>query len=199
MIVSMSSETPASGSAETKDRILEVALEVLGKTPSAGMGEVAAAAGVVRRTVYGYFPTRSDLVLGLTRRAARDMEAVLAHSIEAAKDADAVWADFIIRLWPLVNRYRVLVSLRRGDLGHEIHAALVPVDEALAAVVRQGQDSGAFTRHLPADVLSQVAWATVFNIADSSTTREELGAPEAAMTSLLILGVPESRARALLG
>jgi len=33
------------------------------------MGDVAAAAGVVRRTVYGHFPTRSDLIRSLTQQA----------------------------------------------------------------------------------------------------------------------------------
>jgi AcrR family transcriptional regulator len=36
---------------ETRDRILDVALDVLGENPDAGMGDIAFAAGVVRRTV----------------------------------------------------------------------------------------------------------------------------------------------------
>jgi hypothetical protein len=35
---------------DTRNRILDVALEVLGDNPDAGMGDIAAAAGVVRRT-----------------------------------------------------------------------------------------------------------------------------------------------------
>jgi len=54
---------------DTRNRILDVALEVLGQNPDAGMGEIASAAGVVRRTVYGYFPTRTDLVRALAQHA----------------------------------------------------------------------------------------------------------------------------------
>jgi len=53
---------------DTRKRILDVAVEVLGQNPDAGMGDVAAAAGVVRRTVYGHFPTRSDLIRSLRNR-----------------------------------------------------------------------------------------------------------------------------------
>ena len=182
---------------DTKERILDVAIEVLGTSPDAGMGDVAAAAGVVRRTVYGYFPTRSDLVLALTERAVKEITAVLADDAAVDEAADAAWAGFISRLWPLVHRYRVLVVLRRGEFGEDIHALLRPVDTALADLVQRGQDSGAFGRHLPADVLSQVAWSAVFTIAGNDLSQETLGVTAPTITSLLMLGVPEPRARAL--
>ncbi|WP_204911558.1 TetR family transcriptional regulator [Microlunatus spumicola] len=181
----------------TRERILDVATEVLGRSPDVGMGEVATAAGVVRRTVYGHFPTRSDLVLALTRRAVDEMAAVLAEEAVVDKAADEAWADFVARLWPLVHRYRVLVVLRRGELGEDIHALLGPVETALAELVARGQESGAFGRHLPAAVLSQVAWSVVFAVADGDLSGAPLGAPAVTTTSLLLLGVPEARARAL--
>ncbi|MCS5717771.1 TetR/AcrR family transcriptional regulator [Herbiconiux sp. CPCC 205763] len=189
--------TRGRGVLDTKERILDVAIDVLGKSPDAGMGEVAAAAGVVRRTVYGYFPSRADLVLALTKRAVTELATILADDTSVDEAADAVWADFIARLWPLVHRYRVLVVLRRGEFGEDIHALLAPVEKTLADLVERGQSSGAFGRHLPADVLSQVAWSAVFAIVDSDLTRGTLGVAAPTMTSLLLLGVPEPRARAL--
>src|SRR5471032_2668878 len=62
---------------DTRNRILDVALEVLGQNLDAGMGEIASAAGVVRRTVYGHFPTRADLVQTLAQRAVNEVTAVL--------------------------------------------------------------------------------------------------------------------------
>lgn len=160
------------------------------------MGEVASAAGVVRRTVYGYFPSRSDLVLALAQRAVSEIEAVLAEEAPANKAADVAWADFVARLWPLVHRYRVLVVLRRGEFGEHIHALLGQVERALADLVGRGQDAGVFGRHLPAGVLSQTAWSAVFTIADD-LSRTELDASPVTLTTLLLLGVPESRAKAL--
>jgi AcrR family transcriptional regulator len=184
---------------DTRDRILDVALEVLGQNPDAGMADIASAAGVVRRTVYGHFPTRTDLMRTLTQRAVDEIAAVLTEVNDPERAADAVWVDFIAHLWPLTRRYRVLLALRRGEHGKEIHALLGPVDKVLADLVQRGQDREAFGRHLPAAILSQLAYATVFAIADNGLSDGTLGARAATITSLLILGVPEARANALVG
>jgi AcrR family transcriptional regulator len=184
---------------ETRDRILDVALDVLGENPDAGMGDIASAADVVRRTVYGYFPSRLDLVRTLTERAVAEMTAVLAEASAAGAAADATWAGFVARVWPVAHRYRVLLALRRGEYGEAIHGLLGPVDELLAGLVKRGQDSGVFARHLPAATLSQVAYGVVFAIADSGRSDAALGARAATITSLLLLGVPEARAIALAG
>jgi AcrR family transcriptional regulator len=184
---------------ETRDRILDVALDVLGENPDAGMGDIAAAAGVVRRTVYGHFPSRLDLVRTLTERAVTEVTAVLTEVSASGAEADAAWAGFIARVWPVAHRYRVLLALRRGEYGEAIHALLGPVDELLADLVERGQDSDLFAQHLPAGILSQAAYGVVFAIADSDPPDGTLGARAATITSLLMLGVPETRAIALAG
>jgi AcrR family transcriptional regulator len=182
---------------ETRDRILGVALDVLGENPDAGMGDIASAAGVVRRTVYGHFPSRLDLVRTLTERAVTEMTAVLTEVIASNPEADAAWAGFVARLWPVAHRYRVLLALRRGEYGEAIHGLLGPVDELLAGLVQRGQDSGVFAQHLPAGILSQVAYGVVFTIAGSQLSDGALGVRAATITSLLMLGVPQPRATAL--
>ena len=184
---------------ETRDRILDVALEVLGKNPDAGMGDIAAAAGVVRRTVYLHFPSRLDLIRTLTERAVAEMTAILADVNASGAEADAAWAGFIARVWPVAHRYRVLLALRRGEYGEAIHGLLGPVDELLADLVKRGQDSDVFAQHLPAGILSQIAYGAVFAIADNDLPNGTLGVPAATITSLLMLGVPETRAIALAG
>jgi AcrR family transcriptional regulator len=184
---------------DTRNRILDVALEVLGQNPDAGMGDIASAAGVVRRTVYGHFPTRADVVRTLTQQAVNEIAAVLTEVNASKRSAEAVWVDFIAGLWPLTYRYRVLLALRRGEYGEEIHSLLGPIDQILAALVQRGQDTKVFGRHLPADILSQLAYAAVFAIADNDRSTGTLGVPAATITSLLILGVPEPRAQALVG
>lgn len=189
---------------ETRERILDVALDVLGGDPEAGMGEIATAAGVVRRTIYGHFPSRLELIRTLTERAVAEMAAVLAEIGAACAAADEAWVEFITRVWPVAHRYRVLLALRRGEYGEAIHALLGPVDELLAELVKRGQDGGVFARHLPAGILSQVAYNVVFAIADSDFADGDLadgtrGARAATITSLLMLGVPEPRAVALAG
>jgi AcrR family transcriptional regulator len=184
---------------ETRDRILDVALDVLGEDPDAGMGDIAAAAGVVRRTVYGHFPSRLDLVRTLTERAVTEMTAVLTEVDAAGVAADAAWVEFVARVWPVAHRYRVLLALRRGEYGEAIHGLLGPLDELLADLVQRGQDSDVFAQHLPAGMLSQLAYGAVFAIADSDRSDGPVDSRAATITSLLMLGVPETRALALLG
>lgn len=183
---------------DTRNRILDVALEVLGQNPDAGMSEVASAAGVVRRTVYGHFPARADLVRSLAQRAVDEITVVLADVDATGAPADVVWIDFIDRLWPVTRRYRVLLALRRGEFGDEIHVILALVDTKLADLVQRGQDAQVFARHLPAGLLSQIALTTVFTIADNALSNRTLDMRAATMTSLLMLGVPAARANDIL-
>ena len=182
---------------ETRNRILDVARDILGQHPDAGMGDIATAAGVVRRTVYGYFPARSDLVRTLAERAVEEITDVLKEIDADDAPVDAAWSLFVARLWPLAHRYRVLLALRRGEQGDEIHALLGSVDRTLADLVQRGQDAGTFGRHLPAMVLGQIAYATVFTIADRHRAEGALDVGAATITSLLVLGTSASRAHEL--
>ena len=199
MVIVPTDSARARAMAATRDRILDVALELLGENPEAGMGDIASVAGVVRRTVYLHFPSRLDLIRTLTERAVTEITAVLTEVNASGAAADATWVEFIARVWPVAHRYRVLVALRRGEYGEAIHGLLGPVDELLAGLVQRGQDSGVFARHLPAATLSQLAYGVVFAIADRDLSNEAGGARAATITSLLMLGVPEARAIALVG
>ncbi|MGW4528843.1 TetR/AcrR family transcriptional regulator [Amycolatopsis sp. NPDC004378] len=159
------------------------------------MGDIASAAGVVRRTVYGHFPPRLELIRTLTERAVTEMTGVLTEVNASGVEADVTWVGFIARLWPVAHRYRVLLALRRGEYGEAIHGLLGPVDELLADLVKRGQDSDVFAQHLPAGLLSQV----VFAIADSDLPNGPLGVRAATIRSLLMLGVPEAQAITLVG
>lgn len=183
---------------QTRDHILTAARQVLGRNPDAGMAEIASAAGVVRRTVYGHFPSRGDLVATLASQAAGEMVAALDQAMASWPDSpERAWAKFVARLWPLTSRYRVLVALRRGPYGERIHALLQHVDHRLTDLVEQGQAAGVFGQHLPAATLSQLAFTAVFSIAAAELPEPTVSAQAAAITSLIILGVPQARAESL--
>jgi len=194
----MATETARTRATEaTRARILDVARELLGRRPEASMGDIAAAVGVVRRTVYGHFPARDDLVRTLAEAAVDEMTTVLERVDQPGTPADEVWARFLVELWPLAHRYRVLLALRRGEYGEDIHAVLRSVDAALATLVRRGQDDGVFGTHLPPEALARLSSATVFAIADDGSDDPSLDVEAASITSLFMLGVATERAMEL--
>ena len=59
-------------------KIVEAATSVLADNKSAGMAEVAAAAGVARATLYRHFPSREELVATIRMQAFDEFEATIA-------------------------------------------------------------------------------------------------------------------------
>ncbi|MEU1405638.1 TetR/AcrR family transcriptional regulator [Streptomyces sp. NPDC005728] len=95
----------------TRARILEAARQELGRDPDSSLGDIAEAAGVVRRTVYGHFNGRAALVEGLVEDAAQALRQALA--VRGAPESDVVTelVRFVLAVWPVGDRYRMLLRL----------------------------------------------------------------------------------------
>ncbi|MGX1560731.1 TetR/AcrR family transcriptional regulator [Streptomyces sp. NPDC055506] len=133
----------------TRARILEAARRELGRDPDSSLTEIAEAAGVVRRTVYGHFAGRSALVEGLATEAADALREALAA---AAPDPDAVIAltRFVRALWPVGDRYRILLRLGPQNLETaRVDEILAPARDMATAIIEQGQRQGAFRTGIP--------------------------------------------------
>ncbi|MCK0090888.1 TetR/AcrR family transcriptional regulator [Rhodococcus sp. HNM0563] len=135
-----------------RSRILDAAMRCFAANSDASMDDVAKAAGVVRRTVYAHFPNRDALVEGLADEAGT----ALAASVEQPEpeDADVALAVGVLRLSPVGDRYRVLLSFARKEVGEERIAELIaPVRTHTCGVVERGRAAGVFSAYLPTVVL----------------------------------------------
>ncbi|MFD8299252.1 TetR/AcrR family transcriptional regulator [Streptomyces bauhiniae] len=182
-------------------RILDVALAELLRDPDASMDQIARAAGVVRRTVYGHFPSREALIGTLVDEAVQVLtDADLGARDDGAGPADAV-ARSVLAVWKIADRYRLLIALAQRTVTVQgIRDRLAPLREEKAQVLQRGLDEGVFSSPLPAAALAFVHEQLLFAVMES--VNEGLLPPEeaghaAAVTALTAAGVPSDTAREL--
>lgn len=96
--------------------ILDVALTELLRDPDASMDQIARAAGVVRRTVYGHFPSREALIGTLVDGAVEAVAAAHAAGREGAEDLAQAVAGSVLAVWEVADRYRILVALAQRSV-----------------------------------------------------------------------------------
>lgn len=191
-----------SGRADTnRRRILDVALAELLRDPDASMDQIARAAGVVRRTVYGHFPSREALVAALVDDAVAAVEAAQTEGRAGVTDPAEAVARSLLAVWEVADRYRLLVALAQRAVTVEgIRARLKPVRNSCADLLQQGLESGEFASPLPPPALAYVHEQVLFGLLeavnDGLIPAEEAGR-SAAVTVLTAAGVPASRATEL--
>ncbi|MFJ7075426.1 TetR/AcrR family transcriptional regulator [Streptomyces sp. NPDC098781] len=151
----------------TRARILDAALRELGRNPDTSLGDIAAAAGVARRTLYTHFEGRAALVRGLAEEAVEAIRQAVAVARTAAPDTGIgsgsgsgsdparALARFVLTLWPVGDAYRTLIGLAHQDLGHEqVSELLAPARETVAGILADGQRQGVFHTVVPPGPLS---------------------------------------------
>ncbi|MFF5028653.1 TetR/AcrR family transcriptional regulator [Streptomyces collinus] len=182
-------------------RILDVALAELLRDPDASMDQIARAAGVVRRTVYGHFPSREALISTLVDGAVEALTEADAGSRAGVADPAEAVARSVLAIWAIADRYRLLVALAQRTVTVQgIRDRLAPLRENKIQVLRRGLDEGVFTSPLPAPALAyvheQLLFAVMEAVNDGLVTAEEAGR-SATVTVLTSAGVPAATATRL--
>ncbi|MFJ8594185.1 TetR/AcrR family transcriptional regulator [Streptomyces sp. NPDC093598] len=179
-------------------RILDVALAELLRDPDASMDQIARAAGVVRRTVYGHFPSREALISTLVDEAVEALSSAHAAGREGVRDPAEAVARSVLAVWELADRYRLLIALAQRTVTMQgIRERLAPVREAAAGMLQRGLDRGVFSSPLPAPALAyvqeQMLVALMEAVNDGLVAAQEAGRC-ATVTILTAAGVPASEA-----
>ncbi|GGV84040.1 hypothetical protein GCM10010228_61000 [Streptomyces massasporeus] len=182
-------------------RILDVALAELLRDPDASMDQIARAAGVVRRTVYGHFPSREALISTLVDEAVEALSAAHAAGREDVRDPAEAVARSVLAVWAIADRYRLLVALAQRTVTMQgIRERLAPVRQASIGLLQRGLDEDVFSSPLPAPALAyvheQMLFAVMEAVNDGLLAAREAGRC-AAVTVLTAAGVPASKATEL--
>ncbi|EST33222.1 TetR/AcrR family transcriptional regulator [Streptomyces roseochromogenus] len=182
-------------------RILDVALAELLRDPDASMDQIARAAGVVRRTVYGHFPSREALISTLVDGAVEALADADARARDGVTDPAESVARSVLAIWEIADRYRLLVALAQRTVTVQgIRERLAPLRANKAELLQQGLAAGVFSSPLPAPALAyvheQLLFAVMEAVNDGLLAADEAGR-SATVTVLTAAGMPASLASAL--
>ncbi|MFD3441071.1 TetR/AcrR family transcriptional regulator [Streptomyces sp. NPDC058685] len=185
-----------SNSRSNRARILAVARRELALNPETTLEEIARAAGVVRRTVYGHFAGRTALLDALADEAAGTLRTAVDVAASPSEDPERAFARFVLTMWPIGDRYRMLLALARRDLGMDrVIDVLAPARREVTGILGRGQAAGTFHAHVPPAVLSAALEALTLSLLESVNAQDWKDNGEAtAVTTLIAAGVPAERA-----
>jgi AcrR family transcriptional regulator len=151
------SKTPAVGGRRADARrhaeaVLIAATRVLGRTPDAGIDQVAAAAGVSRQTVYAHFPGRDALLAAVIERISAEVLAELdAVETDTGPAADAVLGLLAVS-WRLLERYPLLLHGAAASADPaEDRVRHEPIRDRFTRLLRRGREDGEFLQDVPLD------------------------------------------------
>ncbi|MFF0596159.1 TetR/AcrR family transcriptional regulator [Streptomyces antibioticus] len=180
-------------------RILDAARETLSADPDTTVEDIARAAGVARRTLYGHFANRDALLEALADDAVRTLRQAFIDRGNPEEPPDLALARVMMTVWGIGDRYRMLIALASRDLGGGITGAPAPVRERAVELLSDGQRSGVFTDHLPTPVLAHVLESTIVSMLESVNRDTWQGSASAAATTVLMAaGKNRSEADALI-
>ena len=173
---------PRKDAAANRAGILQAAATTLALDPPASIDQIARAAGLSRRALYGHFDDRQALLTELIAAGAQRFNAI-ASSLDEPHPPLAL-ARLTAALWTEAAHVQVAAALALDESHLEQTAtALAPLRRALVDVVRAGQDDGTLRVDMAAPTLARLIEET----ARAAVSRIDASSPIA--TSLAVRAV----------
>jgi AcrR family transcriptional regulator len=159
---------PRRDAAENREAIIVAAAAALNDDIDASLETIAARAGLTRRSIYGHFATRDDLLVEtFTRGAARIGASLLPVSDPDARVEIALYG---ATLWAEVEHVRVAAQLAvRGPHRARVAEALEPARQKLLETVERGIADGTLRDDIDAPTLSRLIEAAAVAVLDEAT------------------------------
>ncbi|WP_336627430.1 MULTISPECIES: TetR/AcrR family transcriptional regulator [unclassified Microbacterium] len=146
---------PRKDAAANRAGILRAAATMLASDPSASIDQIARAAGLSRRALYGHFDDRHALLTELIMGGSQRFNAIAA-SIDDT-DAPLALARLTARLWTEAAHVQIAAALALTEAHvEETAAALAPLRRTVAAIVRGGQEAGTLRTDITAPTLARL-------------------------------------------
>ncbi|WP_199549840.1 TetR/AcrR family transcriptional regulator [Streptomyces sp. N35] len=147
---------------QNADKIVDAAIDCLGRKPAASMVDIAQAAGVGRVTLYGHFSSREAVVEAALARVIERGQGTLdgldgldASDSDSEGDPREVLRRLIESSWMLIAQASGVLEAAQATLSpqriHDLHAA---PERRVLALIERGQEQGVFRDDLPAAWLS---------------------------------------------
>jgi AcrR family transcriptional regulator len=168
MTTTPSIRPPRRDATENREALLAAARIVFNRDPNASLLAVAAEAGLSRRSVYGHFANRDDLLLELVTSGTRRV----ASALESVSHPDPLTRLALIAstLWNAVEDVRVMAVIAiRGPLARHTAEALGAIRRDVREAIRAGQADGSMRTDLPAERLARLVEDTALVVLEDST------------------------------
>ncbi len=191
---------PRRDALENRAALLAAARVVLNRNPDATLDAIAAEAGLSRRSVYGHFATRDELLRELVTAGAARIAGELAGV--AHPDPLVRLALVAARMWAEVEHVRVMALFAvRGPYQELIAHELAPVRQLLLTAVTEGAALGRIRTDIAAPTLARLIEAAAIAVLDEATRSAlpaDVGRRYVMLSVLSAAGLSAAEADALL-
>ena len=174
--------------AENRGGILPAAAQALAADPHASVDQIARAAGLSRRALYGHFDDRTALVHALISAGAARFNAI-AQRVDDP-DSRIALARLTSDLWREAAHVQVAAAIALDEAHvEETATALAPLRRVLAALVRRGQDDGELRQDMTAPTLARLIEESARTVVTRTDASSPLAASIAVRAVLSIAGL----------
>jgi len=190
-VITMTDMTPTTrtrrDATENRVALLDAARVVLNRDPDASLETIATEAGLSRRSVYGHFANREELLRELIARGA----GTVGSALQAIDHPDPVVRLALVaaHFWSEVRDIRLMTVIAvRGPLKQYSDESLRPMRETVLATITAGVDAGSVRSDIPAPLLARLVEDNLIAVLDESNSHPLDDAAGHRLAILTILG-----------